>query len=89
MRPESSYAFVQTSHGMGVLKWERSMYLAAFIVILIALSVASFSFCKVAADADRQSRRYYTRARQMRTLIPATWNTQAVHSPRLEVLRGR
>lgn len=65
------------------------MYAAAFILIVLALYVASFAFCKVAADADAQANRYYRRSLQARNNVQAIWSVAAASTARVEALRGR
>jgi len=63
------------------------MYAAAFVLIVSSLYLASYSFCKVAADADAQASRYYRRSLQARNNVQAIFTVPG--TPRVEVLRGR
>jgi len=65
------------------------MYVAAFILIVLALYLASYSFCKVAAEADAQASRYYRRSLQARNNVRPIFTVAAMETSRMEVLRGR
>ena len=77
------------SRQSGVFKWESSMHAAAIIFTIMAVYVAVFAFCKVAADADAQASRYYRRSLQARRNLPAVWTMAPAGASRVEVLRGR
>lgn len=66
------------------------MQAAAIILTFLAVYAAFYSFCKVAADAEREADRYRRRLVQARAAVPAAWRiSQVVQEPRLEVVRGR
>ena len=66
------------------------MQAAAIIVTLLALYVALYSFCKVAAEAEATADRYKRRTSSMRSTIPAVWRiSNGFRETSVEVARGR